>query len=123
MNKKTFFSILFGALILPSIVLAQLVSFGPQVDFFMLLYNVMQGLWILFTAICVIGIAFAGFTFLTANGAPEKLAQAKSAILWGVVGVAIVILSGSVLSIVGGFILPPSEELYCILGICFSVVF
>ena len=106
MNKNTLFSILLGVLILPTIVFAQLVSYGPDIDFFVLLYNVMQGLWILFTAICVIGIAVAGIMFLTAQGNPEQLAKARSAAIWGAVGVAIVIISGSILSIVGGFILP-----------------
>ena len=123
MNKKALFSILFGILILPTIVFAQLVSYGPQVDFFVLIYNVMQGLWILFTAICVIGIAVAGIMFLTAQGNPEQLAKARAAALWGAVGVAIVILSGSALSIVGGFILPPSAGQFCPLpGICFVIL-
>jgi len=56
----------------------------------------------IFTAIVVVLFVVAGILFLTAQGAPEKLATARSAFLWGVVGVAVGIIAYSIVLIVAG---------------------
>ena len=52
-----------------------------------------------FAAIAVIMFIWAGVTFLTANGAPEKIQQARTAAMWGVVGVIVMILAYSIFAI------------------------
>lgn len=69
-----------------------------------LVTTVLSKLWILFAGIAVIMFLFAGIMFLTANGAPEKVATARMAFLWGVVGVVVGIISYSIIFIVGNLI-------------------
>lgn len=56
-------------------------------------------LWVVFSAIAVICFVFAGILFLTAQGQPEKIKTAKSAFLWGIVGVVVGIIAYSIISI------------------------
>jgi len=56
-------------------------------------------IWIVFAAIAVVMFVFAGVTFLLAGGAPEKIATARSAAIWGVVGVVVMVLSFSIFTI------------------------
>jgi FtsH-binding integral membrane protein len=108
MSKKTLFLILLGVLASPSIVFAQLTyGYSQNYSYLDILDTFMGNLWILFTAIAVICFAIAGITFLTANGDPEKLKLARSAFIWGIVGVVIGIIAGSIISIVGSFAVPP----------------
>ena len=61
--------------------------------------NIVDKIWVVFAALAVILFVWAGVTFLTANGAPEKIQQARTAALWGVVGVVVMILAFSIFSI------------------------
>jgi len=46
-----------------------------------------------FAGVVIICFVYAGMMFLTAAGSPDKLAKAKSALLWGVVGTAVGLLA------------------------------
>ena len=63
-------------------------------------------MWPIFGGFAVVMFIYAGFLFLTAQGEPSKLSSARNAIIWGVVGVAVGLLSSSipwiVQSILGG---------------------
>jgi uncharacterized membrane protein len=67
--------------------------------------KILNSLWILFTAIAVIMFVIAGITFLTANGEPEKLKLARSALIGGTVGVIVGIIAYSIITIVESFII------------------
>lgn len=56
-------------------------------------------IWTVFVGIGIICILFAGLMFLTALGNAEKIKQARSAALWGVVGMVVGILGFSATSI------------------------
>ncbi|MBI2644322.1 MAG: hypothetical protein HYW95_02325 [Candidatus Wildermuthbacteria bacterium] len=43
--------------------------------------------------ILVLVVLYAGFTFLTSGGDPQKLAKAKSILLWAVIGFVIILLA------------------------------
>lgn len=49
------------------------------------------------TIVVVLFIVYAGYKFVTANGNPEKLNEAKSILLWTVVG-AIVLIGANTIS-------------------------
>lgn len=55
--------------------------------------NIIDAIWKIFVALIVIVFLYAGFLFLIAGGNPEKIGKAKSAALWGIVGVIVGILS------------------------------
>jgi len=57
--------------------------------------------WIAFGLITVIAFVTAGILFLTAGGNPEKVAQARTAFLWGVAGVVVGIVAFSIIAIIG----------------------
>ena len=61
-------------------------------------------LWIVFAAFAVVMFLFSGVMFLTAQGDAEKTKTARHALLWGVVGVVVGIISYSIISIVGDLI-------------------
>ncbi len=57
--------------------------------------------WIIFGLIAVISFVIAGVLFLTAGGNPEKVAQARTAFLWGAAGVVVGIIAFSIIAIIG----------------------
>ena len=60
--------------------------------------NAMLGaLVIIATPIVVLMLVYSGFLFVSAQGNPEKLATAKKAIMWTIIG-AVVVLGASVLA-------------------------
>jgi len=79
----------FAAVIVPGIP-GQISSFAGS---FQVLFTVV---WQLFAVGAIIMFLIAGFLFLTAEGDPSKLAKARGAVLWGVVGIAVGILAFSI---------------------------
>jgi len=60
---------------------------------------VISSFWTVFTVIAVCCFIIAGILFTTAHGDPQKLSLARAALIWGVVGAVVGILSGSILPI------------------------
>lgn len=56
--------------------------------------------WIVAAAVVIIAFVVAGFKFLTAQGDPGHLGQARQAVIWGLVGTLIIILAWSMLAFV-----------------------
>ena len=105
MNKKILFLILLGAIILPSIGFAQLHDFGGQnISINGLVEASKSVVWVVFTLIVVVCFIMAAIMFLTAQGAPEKITTARSAFVWGVVGVVVGVLAYSILTIIQGLL-------------------
>lgn len=104
MNKKILFLILLGILILPTVVFAQLHSYGSDISLGEIVDNIVGSLWVVFAGIAVVCFLVAGVMFLTAAGDAGKLKTARDAFLWGVVGVVIGILAYSMINIVGSLI-------------------
>jgi len=65
---------------------------------------IVNKVWIVFTIIAIIMFVIAGILFMTAQGAPEKIATARQAFLWGVAGVAVGILAYTIVTIVGSLL-------------------
>jgi len=62
--------------------------------------KILTPVWQIFIGLAVIMIIVAGVLFLTAGGAAEKIATARQALIWGVVGIAIGVLAFSITYIV-----------------------
>lgn len=88
MKKKLLIIILLtGALVLPSIALAQ----GDPIGNFA--KNILSALVIVGGAAVTIGWIIAGVLYLTSAGSPEKMGTAKKAIVAAVIGTILVIIS------------------------------
>jgi len=106
-NKKTLALLGLGLFLLPAISLGQTaVSVDPPeiANLTDLVSKVEQVLWIVFGLIAVVMFVIAGILFLTAGGAPEKVQAARSAAIWGVVGVVVGIIAYSIVAIVASFL-------------------
>lgn len=65
-----------------------------------LIDGIKSAAWMIFGAVAVICFVIAGILFMTAQGSPEKIQQARNAFLWGVAGVVVGILAYSIITIV-----------------------
>lgn len=59
-----------------------------------------NAVWVVFTIIAVIAFVVAGIMFLTAFGEPEKLSKARSAFIWGVVGIIVALLAFGIITLI-----------------------
>ena len=50
--------------------------------------------------VAVIIIIWIGVQFLTANGNPEKISKARTALLWTVIGLAIIFIGGGFITLI-----------------------
>jgi len=57
---------------------------------------VLNFLWPIFVGFAVIMFLVAGFYFMTAQGDPGKIANARSFVLWAIVGVVVGVLAFSI---------------------------
>jgi hypothetical protein len=64
-----------------------------------LVNNILKNIWIVFAAIAIIFFIWAGVTFITAQGEPGKVATARQAAIWGIMGVVVMILAYSIFNI------------------------
>jgi hypothetical protein len=101
LNKKILFlGSLFTALFsLPMLVLAIDIPPAPEIgtlDLQTIIDNIFNLIWPIFAGFAVIMLIWAGILFLVARGDMTKLTQARGALIWGVVGVAVALLSFSI---------------------------
>ena len=97
MNKKIIASALTVLLALPAVGLAFTPPSQPSVtstlDVNEVIEIVLAIFWSIVIAFVIISFILAGFIFITAQGDPAKIAQARQAVIWGIVGVAVILLS------------------------------
>ncbi len=100
MNKKiiAFFSFL---VLLASPVIA-LAAPGPAATWFnSIICNFLTiVVWPIFLGVSVLMIIFAGYKFLTANGEPGKVSEAKKAVIWALVGIIVAVLAFSAVGVI-----------------------
>lgn len=96
MNKKLIksSSLILFSLILPYFAKADLWDelANSTFDINIAIANIRILMWTIFGGLSAIMFIFAGITFLSANGDPSKIAQAKKAVVWAVVGIVVTIL-------------------------------
>lgn len=78
---------------------------GSIQDFIGLLQNGLNLVWVFLSIIIVFMFLYAAFIFVTARGDTEKIKKATGMITYGLIGVVVMILSGSVMLIVKSFII------------------
>ncbi|MBU3934455.1 TrbC/VirB2 family protein [Patescibacteria group bacterium] len=98
MKKVLFATILLVVFLAPSLVAVQGADNAPTVS--ALMDKITKQIIIpIFYGLAVICIIVSGIMFLTAAGDPEKLGKAKKAFMWGVIGIAIGLVSDTIYSI------------------------
>ena len=112
MNKRLFFPLVsFFLLSFPLVSFAGAIFFPPMPPLTApntTIYSLTVGVvTVLFNAFWIVAIAFvvvmfvlAGFKFFTAQGDPSKVQEATRAVVYGIIGTAVVILSFSMVAIV-----------------------
>jgi hypothetical protein len=102
MAKKGLLTLsLLGLLFLPALSLA--VGFIDPVEvpsLTSLLTTIKNVMWIVLVGFALVCFVIAGIMFLTAMGDPGKLKIARSAVIFGAVGIAVGILAYSVVAII-----------------------
>ncbi len=61
-------------------------------------------IWPVLMAVVIIMFALAGFMFLTAQGNETKIATARQAVIWGCVGVAVILMGFSIVATIGWYL-------------------
>lgn len=56
--------------------------------------------WPIFAGLAIIMFIYAGIMFLTSSGDPGKLTTARNAVIWGVVGIIVALLSYGIIGFV-----------------------
>ena len=92
--------ILSGLLALPVTAIAQMPPTPPTLTWPTFYSYVTAAIWWIFAFVAIIMFIIAGFLFLTAGGDPDRVAKARNAFLWGVIGVVVAILAYSILRII-----------------------
>ncbi|MCX6721092.1 MAG: hypothetical protein NT026_00590 [Candidatus Staskawiczbacteria bacterium] len=107
-TKKIVISAALTALLLPVLALAytaeQSTPTPGAVNLGQLVSNVVNKVWMVFAALAVVLFVYAGVKFLLAAGNPEKIQEARTAALWGVIGVVIMILAFAIFAIANSLI-------------------
>ena|SRR3989344_6850008 len=105
MNKKIAFTSAMSALMaLPAVILAFDPGVVPNtvtsINILGLIDLVFSILWPITVAFFIIMFIFAAYLFATAQGDAEKVRQARSAVIWGIVGVFVALIAFSIVFIV-----------------------
>src|SRR5688500_12247005 len=109
MNKKLILSVSAILLMSPVVIFAQTPIIFPSVplivnpvNFYQLVLNiaalVLNIIWIIGVAFVVVEFVLAGFKFMTARGDASKVAEARNAVIWGTVGIAVILLAWTMLA-------------------------
>ena len=69
-----------------------------------MLLAILNVVMIIATPVVVFFIIFAGFTYVTARGNPEKIQQATKALTYGVIGGVIIVGSLAIMTIMGDIV-------------------
>ena len=104
MNKKLVALSTLAALIMPMMAVAAInlpaLPAFSSINLNTVINNVFNIVWIFTAAAIVILFVVIGFMFLTAEGDPAKVALARRAVIWGAVGVVVILLSFSIIALV-----------------------
>lgn len=102
MNKKLIFPILFFVLILVPLSTALAASLPQSVKD--ILDRIVTAAYTIFGLAATVCFMYAGILFATAGGETEKISKAKSALVWGIGGAILGVISASIMPILSGWL-------------------
>jgi len=108
MNKKLAAVVSSAALLaLPALAFAGVLAPPPlpntTVDVWGVINKIIGFIWPIFFGVAIVMFLISGFMFLTAAGDPNKIKLGRDALIWGIVGVLVGVLSISIPYIVVGW--------------------
>jgi hypothetical protein len=104
--KKTLFILFAGMFLVPLVASTQ----GPEPiithpdQLIGLLSSILGYVWTLLTIVVVLMLLYAGFNFITAGGAQEKITKAKDMLKYSLIGIVVMLLSGGVMALIENFL-------------------
>jgi cbb3-type cytochrome oxidase subunit 3 len=101
MKNKIIFLLILTMITLPVVAFARP---SVEINIGTIMSNIADQVWLVFAGIAIIMFLVAGILFLTANGNPGKLDQARQAVIWGVVGIIVGLFAGGIISLVSGWL-------------------
>lgn len=96
-NKIILLTLLFFPLIVSGVTIENPISYGTLGEVVSALVNFVLLVSIPLTAILFI---IAGFYYLTAGANPENVKKAKNLIVWTIIGLAIILVSGGISTLI-----------------------
>ena len=100
--------LLLTVLAMPVLALAADPSVGdrpPEIsDLSALITAILNVMWVVFVVIAVVMFVVSGILFVTSQGSPEKVQQARQSFIWGIAGVVVAIIAFSIIAIVESFL-------------------
>ena len=69
--------------------------------------------WPVFFGAAILMLIYSGLLFVTAQGDPSKITNARRAFLWAIVGIVVAIIAFSAVQIVSNVIVPSSTSPQC----------
>lgn len=103
MNKKLITLILGGLSALPAFAFAVAFPSPPTattINLNILTVNILNFVWPVVVIAIVFFFIYIGFLFLTAQGEEGKVVTARKALLWGIVGVVVILLAFSIVGMI-----------------------
>lgn len=102
MKKNIFFQFIIFLIFIPLLVSAALPPAAQTI-----LDNLKGVVYTIFFTIAACAMIFAGILFATAAGDPQKLETAKKALIWGVAGIIVGLIGGSIPTILEEWLINP----------------
>lgn len=101
MKKILISLVLLAVLAAPVLTLAQIPARpnGNITNFDELYNKIGTAIWAIFAIIALVSFVYAGITFLTAQGDPGRVATARQAAIYGVIGIIVAVLAYSIIQI------------------------
>jgi len=98
-NKVKLFLLVICAVFVPLFFIHGAIATDTGLSIESLGLAIVDALWIVFTIIAIIAFLIAGILFLTAFGDTEKIGKARSAFIWGIVGIVVGLLAFTIVSL------------------------
>lgn len=106
--KTAFYGMVLSFLVLPLIVAAQpqVPTGGPTTvaNVYDIFLTVMRWVFAFAMVLALIIVVWGGITYMTAGGDEEKVGAAKKRIIWGLVGIIIIIAAWALVTIIARFL-------------------
>ncbi len=102
--KKIKYLFIFIVLLTPFFIFAEEALISSGDDVLRIIQNVTNWFWKFFAIVTVFAFLLAAFFYVTAGGDTKKIEKANGMIKYGIIGVVVAILAGSVVPVIQSII-------------------
>ena len=72
----------------------------PSTDLMEYVRNILSATFVVIGVLCVIGIIYGGYFYITSQGNPDKIVKAKSTILYSIIGLIVALSAFAIVQFV-----------------------